>query len=423
MTIDQRLEKCVADILGMDIYVPLAGVIMLGKSELLDEPYPPLTACTNGRDVIYGKAFIEGLTDAEFRYLILHENYHKLDRHLHYYDYLWNVDARIAAMACDIWINNTLNKENEWIMANVPYVRNRFPDGFAVMPKGGLCDPSYNDWDIPSIFWDLHNKQEEGDGDTGAGGDAGAGAGTGDPSGYNEDGDSPFDMHDFEGAQELNDAEKEDLAREVDSAVRQGAMTAGKLGLATNRTIEEMLKPKVSWEKVSRDWAKQVCAGKDYSTWAKPNRRHMGQGVYMPTSLSDSIEHLVLAPDMSGSCFSVLPQWIGEFRKIAETLRPTMLHVVWWDTKVRGMDSFRQDELDNLDALVAKLKPKGGGGTDVRGVPTYLRQQQFTPTACAVLTDGELFGDWGVWDCPLLWCIANNANATPPMGKVVHIEV
>ena len=91
----------------------------------------------------------------------------------------------------------------------------------------------------------------------------------------------------------------------------------------------------------------------------------------MPTSLSERLDELVLAPDMSGSCYHLLGQWLG-FKKILMTLRPTKLHIVWWDTEVAGHQTFLQDELDNVELIMQQINPKGAGGTDVRCVPTYL---------------------------------------------------
>ena len=407
LTVGQRLQKCVSDITSVDIYVPLAGVLMLGTSSVVPEPLP-FTACTNGRDVVYGEEFISAMSDAEYRFLILHENYHKLGKHLFLLDHLFRMDAKAAGIACDHWINLQLIAENEWIMANVPNARMRWPDGFAVMPKHGYADPKYKGWDIPKIFWDIRKQQQE----------EGEGAGDGEGEGT----EGGFDTHDHEGAQELDSVEKEEIARELESAIRQGMMTAGKLGCQSNRALQELVTPKVPWEKVAQDWTRQVMAGKDFCTWAKPNRRHLGQGVYMPTSLSERLDELVLAPDMSGSCYHLLGQWLSEFKKILMTLRPTKLHIVWWDTEVAGHQTFLQDELDNVELIMQQINPKGAGGTDVRCVPTYLQAKGIRPTACAVLTDGDLYGGWGNWDCPVLWCIAGNPKARPTIGKSVHIE-
>ena len=149
----------VSDITSVDIYVPLAGVLMLGTSSVVPEPLP-FTACTNGRDVVYGEEFISAMSDAEYRFLILHENYHKLGKHLFLLDHLFRMDAKAAGIACDHWINLQLIAENEWIMANVPNARMRGGLMGSQSCPNTATDPKYKGWDIPKIFWDIRKQQE-----------------------------------------------------------------------------------------------------------------------------------------------------------------------------------------------------------------------------------------------------------------------
>ena len=79
LTAEQRLSKATVDIMRKDQYFPLAGVLMIGD-RTVDITVP--TACTNGKDEKYGRDFIDTLTDAELRFVILHETRHKLYRHL-----------------------------------------------------------------------------------------------------------------------------------------------------------------------------------------------------------------------------------------------------------------------------------------------------------------------------------------------------
>ena len=79
LTAEQRLNKATVDIMANPKYVALAGILMIGDRGVKDD-IP--TACTNGRDEWYGREFVEKLNDAELRFLVLHESYHKLYRHL-----------------------------------------------------------------------------------------------------------------------------------------------------------------------------------------------------------------------------------------------------------------------------------------------------------------------------------------------------
>ena len=110
LTGEERLSKAVVKIMGHPKYVALAGVVMVG-TKTIDEGIP--TACTNGRDCKFGREFISNLTDAELRFVVLHEEYHKLYRHLHTWKYLWKIDAMIANMAMDYVINLKIVDENK----------------------------------------------------------------------------------------------------------------------------------------------------------------------------------------------------------------------------------------------------------------------------------------------------------------------
>jgi predicted metal-dependent peptidase len=102
LSVEQRLSKAVVDIMGNPKYVALAGVLMIGDRTVRDD-IP--TACTNGRDEMYGRDFVTGISDAELRFLVLHECYHKLYRHLTTWRHLYEDNALLANMACDYVIN------------------------------------------------------------------------------------------------------------------------------------------------------------------------------------------------------------------------------------------------------------------------------------------------------------------------------
>ena len=74
LSVEQRLQKAVVDIMANPKYIALAGVLMIGKREVVDmaDGVVP-TARTNGRDEWYCREFCESLNDAELRFLIVHE--------------------------------------------------------------------------------------------------------------------------------------------------------------------------------------------------------------------------------------------------------------------------------------------------------------------------------------------------------------
>ena len=382
LTAEQRLQKAVMAIMAHDKYVGLSSVLMIGD-RTVDDTVP--TACTNGRDEMYGRAFVDGLNDAELRFLILHECYHKMYQHLTTWKHLYDKHAQISNVACDYVIN-------------IQLVDGDNGEGFIKMPKVGLFDEQYRGMDSAQVFHKIYDSLPEGD----------DGSGVGDS----------LDDHGWEEAEQLSEEEKGDLEREVEEAIRQGVLVAGKLGSGGARDLEALLKPQIDWRDVLREFISTTCAGNDFSTWSRPNRKFISTGVYMPSGISQSVGELVVAVDTSASIGQhELTTFLSEIKSVCDNVRPDRIRLLYWDTKVCADETYN---LTETDTLVQSTKPAGGGGTDVRCVSEYMTEHKINPQAVIVFTDGYVF-DWGTWTCPILWAIYDFERAKPDCGKVVHI--
>ena len=385
LTADQRVHKAVVDIMGKDRYVHLSGILMIGDRKVVDD-IP--TACTNGRDEMYGREFVDVLNDPELRFLILHESYHKLYKHLITWRWMYDESPELANIACDYVINCKIIDENG--------------DGFAQMPSCGLFDPRYRGMNAAQVYKLL--KDDDG-ADTGCSGD-GQGGG--------------FDDHDWDGAQELTEDEQRDLGREIDEAIRQGALVAGKLGTGGDRSLDELLPPQVDWREVLREFVQSTCTGHDYSTWARPSRRFIAANVYLPSTISERVDELVIAIDTSGSIRQRdVTTFLSEVKSICDVVHPDTVRLLYWDTEVCRDEVYNGAEIDNI---VASTKPSGGGGTLIECVTEHMQDENITPQAVVVFTDGYLGGSWGTWSCPVLWCLLNNNRSVPTNGKLLRIK-
>ena len=214
--------------------------------------------------------------------------------------------------------------------------------------------------------------------------------------------------------------EQRELARDIDEAVRQGALIAGKMGSGGDRNLDELMQPQVDWREVLREFVQTTCAGNDYSTWRRPSRRYIGAGVYLPSGISEQVGVLVVAIDTSGSIGGrELSAFLSEVKSVCDTVHPDKLRLLYWDTKVCRDEVY---EVNEQDDLVNSTKPAGGGGTCVECVPEYLREHNINPQAVIVLTDGYLYGGWGQWANPVLWCVLDNERAKPDVGVTVNIR-
>jgi predicted metal-dependent peptidase len=288
-------------------------------------------------------------------------------------------------MACDYVINQKLLDMDlgRWIS----------------MPKGGLADEKYRNMNAKQVFDQLPPQDNDSEGGGGMGGG--------------------LDDHDWEGAQDMSAEEAEALAKEIDEAVRQGAVLAGKTGSGGNRDITELLQTKKDWKELLRDFVTTTCAGKDYSTWKKPNRRYIGMDILMPSSISESMGEIVIGVDTSGSIGQhELNKFLTEIKGICDQVKPSKIRLMYWDTLVCKEEVYDEQSRENL---VRSTKPAGGGGTDPECVPRYMAEHNIKPEAVVMLTDGYV-GSWGQWAVPVVWCIQGNSSAKADVGVTLHIE-
>jgi len=381
----------------------LRGVMMLGKTTFTDE-IP--TACTNGRDEKYNLDFwFETVSNTRkgLGFGQVHENFHKVAKHMIVYQTLYKEDPMLANMACDYWINGRIIKAD--------------PNGLIVeMPRDkegkniGLHDTKYDGWTVKRIFNHLKQEQEKG-------GDDGEGEGTG--------GGGGFDSHDWEGAEELTKEERKELGDKIDEAVRQGIHVGQKAGggsLADALGLKDLITPKVDWRIHLRTFMNATCQRKEQSSWRRPNRRFLHQDIIMPTLEGRSIRELLVARDASGSMYweDRMTKVTSEMLGIAKLLDIEKIHVLDWDGEVAkgGHTTYSSRELESAPELKTV---HGGGGTDPSCVSRYIDEVQLKPDCIIMLTDGEIY-NWGSWRHPILWAITNDDTITAPVGKTINID-
>ena len=94
---ERRVQKAKISLMRSEKFALFAGVLMVGKT-YVDDDVP--TACTNGRDERYGRAFVKKLRDPELAFVVAHEAMHKAYRHLSVWRKLHDEDPRLAYAAC-----------------------------------------------------------------------------------------------------------------------------------------------------------------------------------------------------------------------------------------------------------------------------------------------------------------------------------
>ena len=389
MNVSDRIKKAHISIMQHKKFCAFSGILACGKVTV-SEAVP--TAATDGWNVIYNPKFVEEHmpSDPELRFLVLHEATHKAYRHMVTWRALNEENPMLANIAADHFVNLHLQDTDDG-------------EGFITMPKLGVQpDEKYRGWSVGMIYQDLKQQMQD---------EGGSGGGEG------------MDEHDWDGNEANGDAAKEqEQANEIQRAIRQGEIMrkkmAGKGAGSSDGVFGDLLNPKVDWRKLLREFVTEYCAGRDESSWRRPNRRYLSQDIYMPTMVGTTMTRLVVGIDTSGSVFNSpeMDQFASELCKIVEDVNPKLIDVVYWDTDVAGHQTFEDGQF-----AVQDLKPKGGGGTDGSVLFKYLEEKRIRPDAIVQLTDGYV-GDWGNTDIPTLWGITSNGMSAP-FGTSVHIEV
>lgn len=364
---------------------------MLGKVEVQDNE--KLTARTNGKDVTYGRNFVTPLSSKQLNFLILHENMHKAFRHLRIWKHLYKKNPQLANMACDHVINLMIKDYD--------------PDEqVASMPPGGCADPRFRGMDSGQVFKILEQENKDGGGNDGS--------------------EGGFDDHDWDGAEELTEAQSKELERKIDEALRQGIIMQKKRsgdGSGGDRVIDGLLSPKINPYDLLREYMVSVCSNRDDSTWRRPNRRFISQDIYMPSSFSPALGRILIGIDASGSIGGTeLQEFFTETANICKSVQPEGVDLLYWDTQVCRHEFYPRE---GIDSMIDSTKPAGGGGTDVQSVRQWFitNRNIVTPEVIVIFTDGYV-GKIGEWNDmpPTVWVVNQYGNKSfDGPGKVIFL--
>ena len=395
MNEERRVQKSKVSLMRDPKFALLSGILMVGKTRV-DDNVP--TAKTNGRDDTFGRKFVKMLKDSELNFVVAHEASHKMFRHLTTWRKLYDEDHRLANIACDHVINIMLRDLDP---TERTIAMPRYPDGPMKGELMGMYDERFRGMNAKQVF-DILKEEDEGGGGDG------------------------FDDHDWGDANDMSQEEKQQLAKEIDQAIRQGQIAhqkvAGKGAGGMDRAIQELLEPKVNWREVLREYVKTMCRAKDTSSWRRVNRRFLSMGTYMPSLIGERVGRLVIAIDTSGSIGDKeLAEFLSEVKGIAEEVNPSAVDLIYWDSDVASHEEYDETTVSNI---VSATRPKGGGGTSPSCVSEYLKEKKIEPECVILLTDGYVGDDWGTeWVAPTLWCIVNGPDGiVAPNGKTIHIK-
>ena len=344
---------------------PFVGTIALTMPFRLDDSVP--TAATNGKRVLFNPEFSSDMTDEELKFLVAHECFHPMLEHNFRRG---ERNHRKWNQAADYVINQLLTDE-----------------GIGKMPKQGLLNPSIYQAG-KGMSEGIYNILPD-----------------------NPDSDDPLDdCEDGEGTPADQSQQQAEWKVKVAQAA-QAAKMMGKMSANMQRLVNEVLQPKVDWRDVLMRFL--IKCKNDNRSFARPNRRFISQGLYLPTVSGEVMGDVCFAVDCSGSITQdTINQFAAEISNVKDDLAPTAVHVLYFDSEVSHVESYGPD--DALD-----IKPHGGGGTDFAPVFDKIRELNIEPVAVVFLTDLCCHSFGTPTDAPVLWVTTDPGTA--PFGEVVEM--
>lgn len=293
-------------------------------------------------------------------------------------------DPKIDNMAGDYVINDLLEL-----------------DSFEIDKQNWLWDTKYRSWSTEEVYNDLTKNQKQRPQN---------------PKDLGDDVDSSNDGKTPEEGGMTKQQAKEKLDAMLAKAYMQTQILGepeeiGKLPGELVRYIENLINPKVRWEELLQNECTEI-SHNDYSS-KKFNRKFLPD-FYLPTLYSESIGHIALLCDASGSIgIPEFTQFFSEGSAIKELLLPEKMTIVSWDTEIQS--EYVYEQYDPLDFP----ELKGGGGTEIIPVLEWINKNQ--PDISIIFTDGDFYqNNLPTCDANIIWLIYNKSKFTSKIGRIIH---
>lgn len=261
---------------------------------------------------------------------------------------------------------------------------------------------------VLGMVLDSPDGDQDGAGDEEQPGDSGSGTPSDGPTAPSNGSDGPSPA---------NQSGREAEERKWDEIAMQAQMTEAMVtGIGTQmgslqQLVEAGHQGTMDWRDELREFFR--AAAPDDHTWARPNRRHIDSGLYLPSLSGEALGGLAICWDTSGSMAGITAAVWAEVRSAIEDVAPARVRIIQVDTAVHS-----DEEFDRF-ALPDEMAVRGGGGTAFSGAISRVGDGEFDTDCVLFFTDGFV-RDWGEDPgVPVLW-VTPNTDAAPPFGEVVH---
>jgi predicted metal-dependent peptidase len=348
------------------------------------------TAATDGRHLYYSPNFIKEISkvsNAQVEFLVAHEVLHAA----------WTHIARINGRrpvtwnwACDYWINGILVEADFKIIEN------------------GLHDVKYKGMSSEEIYEIIKDKMDK------------LAKGSQQPIDYHF---SPDEMD--SSGHPIDEALSEKWKQRLSDAYfthKEMLKNAGQGKGSLFKALDELFEPKIKWyDKIKTTVAENIKS--DY-TWQRPNRRTFSSGIILPSIGKQEKIRIVLAVDVSGSCFNDIEAFFSEIKGIMCSYAEYEIYIACFDGEVHNPYIIKSE--NDFNEYLKMIE--GGGGTDFLCWWKWFYDNDIDKKVSTVIffTDGFPCGAWipQYYDFKgdLFWVIKGGPDTNPPVGTKLNYD-
>jgi len=354
------------------------------------------TMCTNGREIRWGRIFVDTLSEEDVRFVLAHEVMHVILKHCQPWK---GKDPQLCNIAMDYVINEQLELSGF-----------RCIEGGLIDRKGRFTGMAWEQ--VYRILEDIKNDQETPKTDEFSDGEKEK---LKEQMGRNEP------SH-IEPGGEVTDAEKAEAADKIDdmiirAATQQEMSNKGDVPAGMRERIKEVRTAQIPWQEQLQTMVK--CKYPEDFSYSRPNRRHIGSGLYLPTMVGEEAGNIVIAVDTSGSVSQAeLKAFVGEVNAIINDIKPHKVYLMSADCQVAEVKEFDRDHYFTDFGAV------GGGGTAFWPVFNYIEEHELEVDQLIYFSD--MYVDGSCFpkkqpDYPVIW-VSSGAKYNVPFGDLIQIK-
>jgi len=354
----------------------------------------------DGTTLRYNPVFCDSLTDRELRGVICHEVLHC---------------ALLHPFRCSGRNPDTFNRAADYAINQI------LTDEKFTLPKGALLDARFKGLSADQIYSMLRTEENPSSG-------SGKPADASEPNPLGEVKPAPTSQPAPTGneppqggsngqqpqPQPANANDATGWAVAVEQATNV-ASKAGDIGGGLANAVKASHQATTDWRSILREFVERTIPSG--STWASPNRRHVGRGLYLPGTRRENTPRLAVGLDTSGSVSEdMLRACSAELTAILNETRPESLTVYSCDVRVNGVEVFMPD--DNNDVT---LNCVGRGGTRFQPVFDWIDAEDSEPPAALIYFTDLCGPEPEPPAYPVLWIVPEHITANAWFGVTVRV--